>query len=84
MDADLNKLAGAATVSQQAQMLVPLEKYVAANLPVTPLETAAESFEETRSTPSVGRPSQTPMGRGSRRARATALAPAPIWLSSCT
>jgi peptide/nickel transport system substrate-binding protein len=45
LDADLSKLAGAATVSQQAQMLVPLEKYVAANLPIIPLETAAEWFE---------------------------------------
>ena len=26
-------------------MLVPLEKYVAANLPIIPLETAAEWFE---------------------------------------
>jgi peptide/nickel transport system substrate-binding protein len=45
LDADLATLAGANTVSQQSQLLVPLEKYVAANLPVIPLETAAEWFE---------------------------------------
>jgi peptide/nickel transport system substrate-binding protein len=45
LDADLATLAAANTVSQQATDLVPLEKYVAANLPVIPLETAAEWFE---------------------------------------
>jgi peptide/nickel transport system substrate-binding protein len=45
LDADLATLAGANTVAQQAADLVPLEKYVAANLPVIPLETAAEWFE---------------------------------------
>jgi peptide/nickel transport system substrate-binding protein len=75
LDADLNKLAGAATVSQQAQMLVPLEKYVAANLPVIPLETAAEWFEynsqhfvgwPTQSNPyESGQPSGTNNGPGS-------------------
>jgi peptide/nickel transport system substrate-binding protein len=45
LDADLATLAGANTVSQQATDLVPLEKYVADNLPVIPLETAAEWFE---------------------------------------
>jgi peptide/nickel transport system substrate-binding protein len=45
VDAEINTLAGASTVSQQATDLVPLEKYVADNLPVIPLETAAEWFE---------------------------------------
>jgi peptide/nickel transport system substrate-binding protein len=45
LDADLATLAGANTVAQQATDLVPLEKYVADNLPVIPLETAAEWFE---------------------------------------
>jgi peptide/nickel transport system substrate-binding protein len=45
LDADLNTLAGANSISQQATDLVPLEKYIAANLPVIPLETAAEWFE---------------------------------------
>jgi len=45
LDTDLATLAGANTVSQQATDLVPLEKYVADNLPVIPLETAAEWFE---------------------------------------
>ena len=75
LDADLNKLAGAATVAQQAQMLVPLEKYVAANLPIIPLETAAEWFEynsqhfvgwPTQSNPyESGQPSGTNNGPGS-------------------
>jgi peptide/nickel transport system substrate-binding protein len=45
LDTDLATLASANTVSQQAADLVPLEKYVADNLPVIPLETAAEWFE---------------------------------------
>ena len=45
LDADLAKLGGANTVAQQTADLVPLEKYVAANLPVIPVETAAEWFE---------------------------------------
>ena len=45
LDTDLATLASANTVSQQATDLVPLEKYVADNLPVIPLETAAEWFE---------------------------------------
>jgi peptide/nickel transport system substrate-binding protein len=75
LDADLNKLAGAATVAEQAQMLVPLEKYVAANLPIIPLETAAEWFEynsqhfvgwPTQSNPyESGQPSGTNNGPGS-------------------
>ncbi len=75
LDADLNKLAGAATVAEQAQLLVPLEKYVAANLPIIPLETAAEWFEynsqhfvgwPTQSNPyESGQPSGTNNGPGS-------------------
>jgi peptide/nickel transport system substrate-binding protein len=45
INADLVTLAGAATTAQQTADLVPIEKYVAANLPVIPLETAAEWFE---------------------------------------
>jgi peptide/nickel transport system substrate-binding protein len=45
MDADLAKLASANTVAQQSIDLLPLEKYVAANLPVIPVETASEWFE---------------------------------------
>jgi peptide/nickel transport system substrate-binding protein len=45
INADLAKLAGASTVAQQTTDLVPLEKYVAANLPVIPVETASEWFE---------------------------------------
>ena len=42
---ELATLAGATSIAQQATDLVPLEKYVADNLPVIPLETAAEWFE---------------------------------------
>jgi peptide/nickel transport system substrate-binding protein len=45
LDTDLATLAGANSVAQQSQDLVPLEKYVAANLPIIPVETAAEWFE---------------------------------------
>jgi len=45
LDADLATLAGATTVAQQATALVPLEQYVAANLPVIPVTTASEWFE---------------------------------------
>jgi peptide/nickel transport system substrate-binding protein len=45
VDAELATLAGATSIAQQATDLVPLEQYVAANLPVIPLETAAEWFE---------------------------------------
>jgi peptide/nickel transport system substrate-binding protein len=45
LDSELATLSGANTVAQQTTDLVPLEKYVAANLPVIPLETAAEWFE---------------------------------------
>jgi peptide/nickel transport system substrate-binding protein len=45
LDSELATLSGATTVAQQTADLVPLEKYVAANLPVIPVETAAEWFE---------------------------------------
>jgi peptide/nickel transport system substrate-binding protein len=45
LNTDLATLAGATTVSQQATDLVPLEQYVAANLPVIPVTTAPEWFE---------------------------------------
>jgi peptide/nickel transport system substrate-binding protein len=45
INADLAKLAGAATVAQQTTDLIPIEKYVAANLPVIPVTTASEWFE---------------------------------------
>jgi peptide/nickel transport system substrate-binding protein len=45
VDADLAKLSGATSIAEQTTDLVPLEQYVAANLPVIPLETAAEWFE---------------------------------------
>jgi peptide/nickel transport system substrate-binding protein len=45
INADLAKLAGAATVSGQSAALVPIENYVAANLPVIPITTASDWFE---------------------------------------
>ncbi len=45
LNADLATLAGAATVAQQTTDLIPIEKYVAANLPVIPVTTASEWFE---------------------------------------
>jgi peptide/nickel transport system substrate-binding protein len=45
IDADLAKLAGAATVQAQTAALVPIENYVAANLPVIPITTASDWFE---------------------------------------
>jgi peptide/nickel transport system substrate-binding protein len=45
MDADLAKVSGDSTTSAQAQDLVPLEQYVAANLPVIPTTAAADWFE---------------------------------------
>jgi peptide/nickel transport system substrate-binding protein len=45
MDADLNALASAATTSDQAAALVPLEQYVQSNLPVIPTTTASDWFE---------------------------------------
>jgi peptide/nickel transport system substrate-binding protein len=75
LNAQLATLAGASTVTQQAADLVPLEKYVAANLPVIPVETASEWFEynsqhfvgwPTQSDPyETGQPSGTNNGPGS-------------------
>jgi peptide/nickel transport system substrate-binding protein len=45
LDADLATLAAASTTAAQTQALVPLEDYVAANLPVIPTTTAADWFE---------------------------------------
>ena len=45
IDTALAKVAGASTVSQQTAALVPIEKYVAANLPVIPITTASDWFE---------------------------------------
>jgi peptide/nickel transport system substrate-binding protein len=45
VNGELATLSGANTVAQQTAELVPLEKYVAANLPVIPVETASEWFE---------------------------------------
>jgi peptide/nickel transport system substrate-binding protein len=74
LNADLATLSGANTVAQQTADLVPLEKYVAANLPVIPVETASEWFEynsqnfvgwPTQSDPyDTGQPSGTNNGPG--------------------
>ena len=45
MQADLAALRGAATVATQTAALAPIEKYVAANLPVIPVTTASDWFE---------------------------------------
>jgi peptide/nickel transport system substrate-binding protein len=45
INTDLATLAGAATVAQQTTALLPLEQYVAANLPVIPVTTASDWFE---------------------------------------
>jgi peptide/nickel transport system substrate-binding protein len=45
VDAALAKVAGDSTVSAQTSDLVPIEKYVASNLPVIPITTAADWFE---------------------------------------
>ena len=45
LNADLAKLAAASTTAQQTAALVPLEKYVAANLPIIPTTTASQWFE---------------------------------------
>jgi peptide/nickel transport system substrate-binding protein len=75
LNTDLAKLAGAATVQQQTSDLLPIEQYVAANLPVIPLTTASEWFEynsqrfvgwPTQSDPyETGQPSGTNNGAGS-------------------
>ncbi|HZR51241.1 MAG TPA: ABC transporter substrate-binding protein [Streptosporangiaceae bacterium] len=45
VDAELAKLAGDQTIAQQAQDLVPLEQYVAQNLPVIPTVSSSDWFE---------------------------------------
>jgi len=45
MNAALAKLAGASTVAEQTADLVPIEQFVAANLPIIPVTTASEWFE---------------------------------------
>jgi peptide/nickel transport system substrate-binding protein len=45
INADLATLAGAETVAQQTAALLPIEQYVAANLPVIPVTTASDWFE---------------------------------------
>jgi peptide/nickel transport system substrate-binding protein len=75
MNADLATLAGASTVAQQTADLVPIEQYVAANLPVIPVTTASEWFEynskdytgwPTQTDPyDTGQPSGTNNGPGS-------------------
>jgi peptide/nickel transport system substrate-binding protein len=45
INADLATLAGAATTAAQTQALVPIEQFVAANLPIIPTTTASEWFE---------------------------------------
>ena len=45
IETDLATLSGAATAAAQTTALVPIEKYVAANLPVIPTTTAADWFE---------------------------------------
>ena len=75
IDADLATLAAAHTTAQQTADLVPIEKYVAANLPVIPVTTASDWFEynsqqfagwPTQSNPyESGQPSGTNNGPGS-------------------
>ncbi len=74
LNADLSKLAGAETVAQQTAALVPLEDYVAKQLPIIPVTTASEWFEynsqhfvgwPTESNPyETGQPSGTNNGPG--------------------
>jgi peptide/nickel transport system substrate-binding protein len=45
LDTDLAALAGASTTAEQTTDLVPLEQYVAANVPVIPTVTASDWFE---------------------------------------
>jgi peptide/nickel transport system substrate-binding protein len=75
LNADLAKLAGDQTVTQQTADLAPIESYVAANLPVIPVTTASEWFEynsqrfvgwPTQADPyETGQPSGTNNGAGS-------------------
>ena len=75
VESELATLRSANTVAQQTADLVPLEKYVAANLPVIPVTTASDWFEynsqkfagwPTQSNPyESGQPSGTTNGPGS-------------------
>ncbi|HEX6524688.1 MAG TPA: ABC transporter substrate-binding protein [Streptosporangiaceae bacterium] len=75
VDAGLAKLAGDQTTAQQTTDLVPLEQYVAQNLPIIPTTTASEWFEynsqhyvgwPTQQNPyETGQPSGTNNGPGS-------------------
>jgi peptide/nickel transport system substrate-binding protein len=75
VESDLATLSSSKTVAQQTADLVPLEKYVATNLPVIPTTTAADWFEyssqkfvgwPTQSNPyDSGQPSGTNNGPGS-------------------
>lgn len=56
MDAALAKLAGAQTVTQQDAALAPIERFVAANLPVIPIDSGTSQLEY-NSTNIVGWPS---------------------------
>jgi len=75
VNADLATLAGASTTAAQTQALVPIEQFVAANLPIIPTTTASEWFEynsqnytgwPTQDNPyETGQPSGTNNGPGS-------------------
>jgi peptide/nickel transport system substrate-binding protein len=75
INADLAALAGASTTAEQTTALVPLEMYVANNLPIIPTTTASEWFEynsqnytgwPTQQNPyDTGQPSGTNNGPGS-------------------
>jgi peptide/nickel transport system substrate-binding protein len=75
INADLAALAGAATTAQQTAALVPIEMFVANNLPIIPTTTASEWFEynsqnytgwPTQQNPyETGQPSGTNNGPGS-------------------
>jgi peptide/nickel transport system substrate-binding protein len=75
LDTDLATLSGASTVAAQTTALVPLEKYVADELPIIPTTTASEWFEynsqdfvgwPTQSNPyETGQPSGSNNGPGS-------------------
>jgi peptide/nickel transport system substrate-binding protein len=75
INADLATLAGASTLAQQTTDLLPIEQFVAANLPVIPVTTASDWFEynsqnytgwPTQSDPyDSGQPSGTNNGPGS-------------------
>jgi peptide/nickel transport system substrate-binding protein len=75
IDSELATLAGAATTAAQTQALVPIEQYVASNLPIIPTTTASQWYEynsqnytgwPTQQNPyETGQPSGTNNGPGS-------------------